>query len=312
LWLKYMKLEERVTKLENKLEEILQILQPELKKMKTIKESPHAQKMPIKLYAQTLGGLSNPIRIAILNRLATNGAYYHELEKLSGMPSAPLSFHLRALKSSGLIYQDAKRGKYLITQLGHRLLELIGHLATSLYSYETVELNRYCFSCSQAKMKIDVFPTHLQIWCPKCGGDHGSKWSFTLANPFGEEWRLHGVEKLIDAGWQETFRLMKEAIQSNRCINCNAQIEYVFHEDRVEAKCPLCNQHYSARTNDLTPERLFQLWKKHTKMRQKTDGPVEKEGIRCWEITVTDERNKIIAKQYVKVGKGEEVVWQEF
>jgi len=306
-----MKLEERVTLLEQEVEQILQTLQGQRKKQKIARGISHTDTKDVKLYAQTLRGVSNPIRIAILNKLAENGSYYHELEKLSGMTSAPLSFHLKTLKSSGLIYQDAKRGKYLITELGLKLLELIDQIAKTLYEFETIELDRYCFSCGEAKMKVDVFPTHFRLWCPKCGGNHGAKWSFSLLNPFGEEWRLHGVEKLIEMGWKESFKLMKEAVSSGRCINCNAQIEYVFYDDKIEGKCPLCGQHYSMQINDLTPSRLFPLWKKHKKIRQKIEGPVEKKGIPCWKITVNDERGRVIAVQHVKVGQGEEVAWKE-
>jgi len=307
-----MKIEERLTKLERRVDEIFSILEPQLTRQKSARLASHADTMEVKLYAQTLGALSNPIRLAILHRLAENGCYYNELERLTGMPPAPLSFHLKALKSSGLAYQDAERGKYLITELGLKLLELVRRLANTLYVYETKEIDRYCFLCSESKMKLDVSPVHFRIWCPKCGGDHGSKWSFTLLNPFGEEWRRHGIEKLIEKGWQETFQLMDEAVQSNRCINCNAQIKYIFHDDKIEGKCPLCSQHYSMRTNDLTPDRLFSLWKKHRKIQQKTEGPVEKDGVMCWKITAKDDKNKVIAEQYVKIGQGKEVAWQEF
>jgi DNA-binding transcriptional ArsR family regulator/phage FluMu protein Com len=307
-----VKIEERLTELERRVDEILEILKPQLTRQKLARQTLHAGTMEVKLYAQTLGALSNPIRIAILNRLAENGCYYNELEKLTGMPPAPLSFHLKALKSSGLVHQDAERGKYLITELGLNLLELVHQLANTLYGYETKEVDRYCFSCSQSKMKADVSPVHFRIWCPKCGGDHGSKWSFTLLNPFGEEWQRYGIEKLIEKGWQETFQLVREAVQSNRCINCNAQMKYVFHDDQIEGKCPLCGQHYSMRTNDLTPDRLFLLWKKHNRLQQKTEGPVEKDGVMCWKITAKDDKGKVIAEQYVKIGQGEEVAWKEF
>ncbi len=308
---KYMKVEERVTILEQKVEEILQNVQRQQKKQKIARGISHKDTKAVKLYAQTLRGVSNPIRIAILNKLTENGSYYRELEKLTGMTSAPLSFHLKTLKSSGLIYQDAKRGKYLITELGLKLLGMIEQIAKALYEFETIELDRHCFLCGEAKMKIDVFPIHFRLWCPKCGGKHGAKWSFTLLNPFAEEWRSYGVEKLIEMGWKESFKLMKEAVRSGRCINCNAQIEYAFHDDRIEGKCPLCSQHYSMQINDLTPSRLFPLWKKHKRIWQKTEGPVEKKGIPCWKITVNDEKGRAIAVQHVKVGEGKEVAWKE-
>jgi len=307
-----MKIEERLAKMEQKIEGILQLLQQEQKEPKIAKKISSTDRISVKLQARTLEGLSNPIRIAILSNLASSGAYYHELEKLTGLPSAPLSFHLKSLKSSGLVYQDANRGKYFATELGVKLLGLIQQMVEALCRFETVDLDRYCFVCSEAKMKIDVFPTYLRIWCPKCGGEHGSKWSFDLLNPFGEEWRRQGVKKLLEIGWKETFKLMGKAVQSGRCINCNAQIEYVFHDDRLEGKCLLCGEHYSMQINDLTPERLFPLWKEHKKLRQKTEGPVEKDGVACWKITVTNERNEIVAVQYVKVGSGEEVAWEEY
>jgi DNA-binding HxlR family transcriptional regulator len=307
-----MKLEDRITKLEQEIKQIYQTLQRQPETSKTGRRISHQDNMAVRLYSQTLGGLSNPIRIAILDRLAEKDSYYRELEKLTGISSAPLNFHLKTLKSSGLICQDVKRGKYSVTELGLRLLELIDQMAKALYDFETVELDRYCFLCSEAQMKLDVFPTHLRIWCPKCGGDHGSSWSFTLLNVFGEEWRQHDIEKLIETGWNETFKLIKNAIRSSRCMNCNAQTEYVFHDDRIDGKCPLCGQHYSVRTNDLTPDRLFSLWKKHKKIRQKTEGPVEKEGVMCWRVSVSDDKGAIIAEQYIKIGEGVEVAWREF
>lgn len=306
-----MKIEERLNKIEEKVDGILRLLQREQKQPKITTKS-SVGRMAVKLYAQTIEGLSNPIRIAILSNLAKGGAYYHELERLSGLSSAPLSFHLKTLKSSGLVCQEAKRGRYLATDLGIGLVELLGQMAGTLYKFETADLDRYCFVCGEAKMQIDVFPTYLRIWCPKCGGQHGSKWSFSLSNPFGEEWRRHGVEKLLEKGWKETFKEMKKTVQSGRCINCNAQIKYVFHDDRIEAECPLCGEQYSMQINDLTPKRLFPLWKKHKKIRQETEGPVEKDGVACWKVTVANETNEIIAVQYVEVGTGEEVAWKAF
>jgi DNA-binding transcriptional ArsR family regulator len=309
---KFMKIEKRLDGIEQKVDGILRLLQKEQKATNIVKKVSEVDTMAVKLYARTLEGLSNPIRIAILSSLAKNGAYYHELAKLTGLSPAPLSFHLKSLKSSGLVYQDARRRKYLVTGLGVKLLALIKQMADALCKLETIDLDRYCFLCSRAKMKVDMFPTHFRIWCPKCGGEHGSKWSFDLLNLFGEEWRRHGLEKLLEAGWKETFKLMKKAVQSDKCINCNAQIKYVFHGDRLEGECLLCGEHYSMRINDLTPDRLFPLWEKHKKIQQRTEGPLEKDGVPCWKITVTNERNEIIAVQYVKVGTGEEVSWEEY
>jgi len=306
-----MKLEERIENVEQKVEEILRLLKNR-GQVKSAKVTSDVDIMSVKLFARTLEGISNPIRIAILCRLVENGAYFHELEKLTGLASAPLSFHLKSLKSAGLVYQDANRRKYVVSDLGIKLLEPVKQMAEALNKLETMDLNRYCFLCGKSKMKIDVFPTHFRIWCPKCGGAHGSKWSFDLINVFGAEWRRYGLEKLVESGWKETFNLMEKAIQSNRCINCNAQTKYVFHEDRIEGECLLCGQRFSMRINDLTPQRLFPLWKKHQRIHQKTEGPFEKDGVSCWKITVANEKNEIVAVQYLKVGKGEEVAWEEY
>lgn len=134
---------------------------------------------------------------------------------------------------------------------------------------------------------------------------------FQFVKPFWRRVAVYSVERLIEIGWKESFKLMKEAVQSGRCINCNAQIEYVFYDYRIEGKCPLCGQHYLMQINDLTPSRLFPLWNKYKRIRQKIEDPVEKKGIPCWKITVNDGRSRVIAVQHVKVGEGEEVAWKE-
>ena len=63
--------------------------------------------------------------------------------------------------------------------------------------------------------------------------------------------------------------------------------------------------------NDLTPERLFPLWKKYKQIKQKTEGPIEKNGLSCWKVTVYNKENRTIAIQYIEVGSGKEVYWEE-
>lgn len=306
-----MNIEERLNSLEEKIQEILWILK-EKEKAKTLHKEITPSKVSVRTYAEILKGLANPIRIMILNRLTEEGLYYTDIEKMTRLPPATLNFHLRMLKSSYLIYQDSSRGKYFITELGERLLELLEQLADTLYTYETVELDRYCFVCGKAKMKIDIYATHFRIWCPACGGEHGSKWSFDGINPFGEEWKRHSIDELLEKGWKETYKLFKEAIEAKRCVNCNAQIEYVFKEDRIEAECQACGQRFSMQINDLSMDRLLPLWKKYKRISQKTEGPVEKNGIPCWKITVFDQNGKVIATQFLEVGTGKEVAWEEY
>ncbi len=306
-----MNIEERLDRIEKQIREILTVLK-EKKETKTPYKSISSSKVEVRTYAEILKGLANPIRIMILNKLAKEGElYYTEIQKITGLPPATLNFHLRTLKSSYLIYQDSSRGKYFITELGKKLLETLKQLANALYNYETVELDRYCFVCGKAKMKVDVYPTHFKVWCPVCGGEHGSKWSFDGINPFGEEWKRYGLEELIEKGLKETYKLIRESMDTKRCINCNAQIKYVFKEDRIEGKCQVCGQSFSMQINDLTLDRLLPLWKKYKKISQKTEGPVEKNGFSCWKITVFDQHGKIIATQFLEVGTGKEIAWEE-
>jgi len=305
-----MKIEERLSNIEGKIEQIIRLLQKKEKTQKIVKKISKEQN--IRLYTRILEGISNPLRVAILYKLVKGVVSFSDLQKLTGLAPAPLDFHLKNLKSIGLVIQDRRRGRYSITNLGLSLLKLIGEIAEAIYKVDTVDLDYYCFLCGKAKMKMDIFPTHLRIWCPSCGGTEGSRWSFSLLNPFGEEWKQHKIEELLEEGWRRTFEMIKKAMESKKCMNCNAQIEYTYHPDRIEAKCPLCGAHFSMQINDLTPERLFPLWKKYKQIKQKTEGPIEKNGLSCWKVTVYNKENRIIAVQYVEVGSGKEVYWEEF
>lgn len=68
-------------------------------------------------------------RIKILKELAReNGKYFTEFLSEIGLSHSPLYFHLNILQKAGYVQQEYPRGRYLITELGARVLQVIAQL----------------------------------------------------------------------------------------------------------------------------------------------------------------------------------------
>lgn len=81
--------------------------------------------------AAVMSALGNEHRIRILEELTSGGRYAGELqERLPEISASTLSSHLDTLEEVGLIVQEKKRGRYLITipgRLAYRMAHQITH-----------------------------------------------------------------------------------------------------------------------------------------------------------------------------------------
>lgn len=75
--------------------------------------------------AKVMASLGNEHRIRILNELSYGGLYASEFqETLKDISPSTLSSHLDVLEEAGLIYQERKRGRYLITIPGRLAIKM--------------------------------------------------------------------------------------------------------------------------------------------------------------------------------------------
>lgn len=96
----------------------------ERRRRKTIRVDP-------KRAANVMSALGNEHRFRILEELTSGGRYAGELqERLPDISASTLSSHLDVLEEAGLILQEKKRGRYLITipgRLAYRMANQIAH-----------------------------------------------------------------------------------------------------------------------------------------------------------------------------------------
>jgi DNA-binding transcriptional ArsR family regulator len=295
-------MEERLNKLELAVQEILDRL--EGKRGPPERIAPDLSKQPIDVYAKVLKGLSNPIRIALLSRIAEGGKYNNELAEITGLGPASLNFHLTELRSGGLISQETSRGKYVATELGLEVLSMMTRL-TKLSNYETVETDRFCWLCSKAQFKVDIYPTYFQGWCPSCGGEHGSKWTMTGFNRYGEDWRHHNLDDFLDEGWALAEELLKESIKEGKCNNCGARMEYVRDDYSIHGECPSCESYNHWSIHNVDSKALLIYWRKYKKIKHIVKGPIKRKGVDCWEASLeTADGNHLITQfRELKTGR---------
>jgi len=302
-----MNIEERLTRLEQTVAEMQ-------KRMESEKETefvaPDFSRLSASEYSNVLKGLAHPIRVTILSKIAEGGKYHSELAGITGLGPAPLSFHLSALRSAGLIAQESIRGKYVATEIGLSTLSFMARLAEKLSHFDVVGLDRYCPKCGQAKMKVAMFSNYFQAWCPACGEDEGGpphwKWTMTGFNPYGEDWRHHDIDDLVDEGWKSTFELLKESVKEGKCGECGSKMDYTVKDDKTIGTCPACGSYNCMTTNwGMDWHKFLPLWREYKKIRQNIEGPITRDGIQCWKLTISTEdgQHKII--QYIKTKTGE-------
>ena len=65
-----------------------------------------------------VSALSDPRRIKLLKLLEDGPAYQGDLSDKTGVKGGTFKHHMDSLLSSKYVYQEATRGRYLITQLG--------------------------------------------------------------------------------------------------------------------------------------------------------------------------------------------------
>jgi DNA-binding transcriptional ArsR family regulator len=88
------------------------------------------QPMDTKAASEAMSALGNEHRIKILEELSFGGHYANELqESLSGISASTLSSHLDILQESGLIVQERRRGRYLITIPGRLAVKMAYQIA---------------------------------------------------------------------------------------------------------------------------------------------------------------------------------------
>jgi len=302
-----MNIEERLAKLEQTVAEMQKHLEG---KREAEFVTPDFSKLSVSEYSNVLKGLAHPMRVTLLTKIAEGGKYHNELAEITGLGPAPLSFHLGGLRSAGLIAQETIRGKYIATEIGLSTLSFMARLAEKLSHFEVVELDRYCLMCGQAKMKVAMFSNKFQAWCPACGeheqGPPHWKWTMTGFNPYGEDWRHHDIDDLVDEGWKSTFELLKESVKERKCTDCSSKMDYTVEDGRTFGRCPACGGFHDMTTKyGMDWAEFLPLWRKYKRIRQNVEGPIIREGIQCWKVTINTEdgQHKII--QYIRTKTGE-------
>ena len=90
-----------------------------------------------KKIADIMGSLSNEYRIRVLSELSWGGQYASDLqEALSEISPSTLSSHLDVLEESGLVQQERRRGRYLITMTGRIAVEMAQQVARRSSSWD--------------------------------------------------------------------------------------------------------------------------------------------------------------------------------
>jgi methylmalonyl-CoA mutase cobalamin-binding domain/chain len=82
-----------------------------------------------------LSSLSNKVRLRILRVLWQKAFQFSEIEENISVKGGHLQFHIGKLKEEGLVKQEKNRGKYLITQKGRKIIEIINQIASLVEKY---------------------------------------------------------------------------------------------------------------------------------------------------------------------------------
>jgi len=303
--LSFMNIEERVAELEKTVANLGKYMEREKRQV----FGGDLGKVTPNELAKVLRGLAHPIRVTILTRIADGGKYHNELAEITGLTPGPLNFHLGTLRTAGLLYQETIRGKYVATDTGSLILSMLVQLSENVSHYEVAELDRYCLRCGKAKMKVAIFPHKFQAWCPACGeheeGPPSWKWTMTGFNPYGEDWKHHNIEDVVDEGWKESESFIRQSVKDRKCPNCGSKVEYTVKDDRTYGRCPPCEEYISMGTQWATTDTLLPFWRKHKKIKQEIEGPVNRDGMPCWKVTLSSEDKKNIVTQYLKTRTGE-------
>jgi DNA-binding transcriptional ArsR family regulator len=83
--------------------------------------------------ASIMSALGNEYRLKILDELSSGGMYASELqEALKDISPSTLSSHLDTLEEAGLVMQERRRGRYLITIPGRLAVKMAYQIAKRL------------------------------------------------------------------------------------------------------------------------------------------------------------------------------------
>lgn len=82
--------------------------------------------------SEILEPVSNPQRLEMLKAIAFETKSFSAFSELTGLRGGNLLFHLQRLIASGLIMQQHKRGDYMITEKGFKILQGLNEIYASL------------------------------------------------------------------------------------------------------------------------------------------------------------------------------------
>ena len=123
----------------SELERTLFIEPPHIKppRVHTHKKTERISPEDAKKIADIMGSLSNEHRVRALSELSWGGQYASDLqEALSEISPSTLSSHLDVLEESGLVIQERRRGRYLITMTGRVAVEMAQQVARRSSSWD--------------------------------------------------------------------------------------------------------------------------------------------------------------------------------
>jgi DNA-binding transcriptional ArsR family regulator len=83
--------------------------------------------------ADLFKALANEERLKLLVVLEGDDLYFSQLVEATSLDHSPLRFHLTVLRDVSLISQERFRGKYGITDLGRRALEMASYFYSVMY-----------------------------------------------------------------------------------------------------------------------------------------------------------------------------------
>jgi len=82
--------------------------------------------------AGAMKALAYPQRIKILQELSQRGMYFSELAELTNLKTTALNNNLNILMDAELITQEHKKGRYLATETGNKLLSALSSVLSGM------------------------------------------------------------------------------------------------------------------------------------------------------------------------------------
>jgi hypothetical protein len=121
----------RLTEMKSDIEDIKRHVVSEAYEVHEVPERTTA--FDIATCADLFKALANEERLKLLVVLEGDDLYFSQLVEATKLDHSPLRFHLTVLRDVSLISQERFRGKYGITDLGRKALEMASYFYSVMY-----------------------------------------------------------------------------------------------------------------------------------------------------------------------------------